>query len=111
MPKKCFVVRIEVEALVIAEDETEARDFGMDALREELSNVSEDDIDVDIAKHFPGGWSGNCLVYGADRDTYARDALKLNPEYLEEVKKLKEARDHFAKRSAEQKAQKEGSKD
>lgn len=91
MPKKCFVVRIEVEALIVAEDEEGARDQSLDALREEIHNVSEQDVDVEIAKYLPGGWSENCIVYGAEGDMYATDALRLNSEYLEQVRKLKEA--------------------
>ena len=91
MSKKCFVVRIEVEALVVAEDEEAARNLSIDALREEMHNVSEQDVDISVATYLPGGWSENCLVYGSKEDMYARDALRLNPEYLEEVENLKKA--------------------
>ena len=89
MPKKCFVVRIEVEALVVAEDEKEARDQSIDALREEMHNVSDQDVDVSVATYLPGGWSENCIVYGSDEDMYAKDALRLNPEYLKTLEGLK----------------------
>jgi len=111
MSKKCFVVRIEIEALVVAEDEKAARDLSIDVLREEMYNVSEQDVDIKTAIYLPDGWSENCLVYGSKEDMYATEALRLNPEYLEEVRKLQEAQDYFTKRSEEQKAKREGSKD
>jgi len=75
----------------VAEDEEAARDLSLDALREEIHNVSEQSVDVNVATYLPGGWSENCYVYGSEEDLSAVDALKLNPEYLEDREKLKKA--------------------
>lgn len=81
MSKKCFVARIEVEALIVAEDEKEAREVGLDALREEINNLNEYDVDLSIATALPNDWTDNCCVYGTDEDLEAGDALKLNSKY------------------------------
>ena len=81
MARKCYVVTAEVSALVLAENETEAREEADHALREELYNLFDEDYFVRVATRLPAGWAGNCLVYGAareDGDVTADDALKLN---------------------------------
>jgi len=76
MSKKCFTVRIEVEALVVAENEAKAKKIGFDALKEEIDLLTEDNVALSIATVLPRFWTDTCYVYG--EDIMAAKALKLN---------------------------------
>lgn len=68
MDKKLFVVRWEVEVVVLAESEEAAVDIAEGEAHDVLLEQSEPEGACEMS-HLPGGWDMDSLVYGCDDDT------------------------------------------
>ncbi len=75
--KTLYVVTMEIETMVMADNKEEAKELGLRALQEESRNTSEFDLDAGIARYIPCGWTPDCLIYHAGReDITLEDAMK-----------------------------------
>jgi hypothetical protein len=91
MAKKCFIASVEIDILVFAEDEDEARDIAGQHLADEAVNISDDDFSVRPATYYPPGWEPHCIVYqsgDAGEDVTAKEALEATPEFVEARKRF-----------------------
>lgn len=64
--KKLYVVSIEVEVVVIADDEEDAREAASDALHE--MDSFDHDYNVQPMRFLPGGWDGGEIPFGTRDD-------------------------------------------
>lgn len=64
--KKLYNVTIEVEVVVVAESESDARKHAQDAI-DEVSFENDVDYDVRELVYLSGNWDLNCIPFG-DRD-------------------------------------------
>ncbi len=89
MPKKCFIASVEIDMLVFAEDEEEAREVASKHLGDEVSNLSDGDFTVMPATYYPPGWDATCCVYQVtgESDLRAKHALEATPEFAEAMKR------------------------
>lgn len=63
-----YVVKIEIEFVVAAEDATDAQEIAARSLDEELRNCPPSPIEFDArllscSRALPGNWDRSCLVY------------------------------------------------
>jgi hypothetical protein len=87
--KKLFNVRIDIEGAVWAEDEEEALGYANDIVEdvndhEECAHARE----IKNGPDLPAGWTGNCLVYGADEDMTFDIAWKIMEDRKGDTKTL-----------------------
>lgn len=75
---KCFVVRVELEALVFAETADAARRAGRDSIRDEGRGISEHDLEAEPATYVPFGYE---LDDELDAGVTVAEALSQTPEY------------------------------
>lgn len=95
MTKQLFVVTTEIEHVVLAENEQEARKIAAAVDSFDLNIGHEMDWTAQPMRYFPGDWEGDALPYGKDDDGQERTVKQLidagrAPEYtknLEEMQK------------------------
>jgi len=78
--KKCYIVSLELEVLVVAESPEEAKRIARDsgALRDDLNN-NEHRASSRLARCIPGDWNETNLVYhSGNGDITVPEAMALN---------------------------------
>jgi len=66
-----FKVQIVVEAVVEAENERDAQEFGFDVLGSELETMRFEDVrvsDVTVPAHLPTRWDTDTLIYSRSKE-------------------------------------------
>jgi hypothetical protein len=67
--KQLYVVRWEIEAVVLAESEKDAYSVGMDAFHDIVDNTTTDvPDDVSPMQYLPGEWGLGALPFGDEGD-------------------------------------------
>jgi hypothetical protein len=78
MPKKPFIVKIELEVAIFAEDEKSIRYHPElnQAVRDAIRHPGNCISSITPLNRIPNGWDEHCLIYGADGDVSIGEALK-----------------------------------
>ena len=78
MAKKPYLVTVEIELAIFAENENDATSSAefREAVRDSLYN--EIRAYANPLNRIPDGWDESCLVYGADGDVTIKEALNWN---------------------------------
>jgi len=82
MKKKPFLVNIEIELAIFAENEESIYNHPdlRKAVEEALYSSDSCIAFIDPLNRIPDGWDENCLVYGTDEDITIKEALEIKPE-------------------------------
>ena len=77
--KKPFVVNIQTQAIVMAEDADHAEDEARSRLRDIISDADPDVEALGVAASeqdlIEAGWNGECIPYNGDGDTRLKDII------------------------------------
>jgi hypothetical protein len=86
MPKKPFLVTVEFEVAIFAENEDDVYSSSemRDAIYDSTLFTADCIASVQPLNRIPDGWDENCLVYGADRDVTVKEALEWDKKLNEE---------------------------
>ena len=79
MKGNLYKIKLEIEALVIGDNEDEARAQGISVLKDEIGFYHEDEIEVSefLGGKLPSGWDADCYVYNEENlDITVFEALK-----------------------------------
>lgn len=92
MSKKCWVVSVELEALVWAESADEAKRIGVKDIQAEASNLYYPDSHAAPATHVPYGYEmGDEFFRTGEQSITVAEALAMTPEFVAAQKRLEAA--------------------
>lgn len=94
---KPFVVTLETEVVVMAEDAKSAEKWAEKNFHKLNDDVSAHDFCYSAARMtwYPAGWDKNCLPYGTTDDKTIGEILENDEEYQKKLRELKEIHDKF----------------
>lgn len=74
---KLYTVRVSYDYVVVADDAHDAYLVGRDYMRDALSDMPREDVDMDVHEGVHAyGWDGACIPYGGDGNTRTSEYLK-----------------------------------
>lgn len=72
MTKRLYLVRLEIETMVVASSESEAREYAAEHISDMTDSYDSLDFDARLARHLADGWEGDELPW--------RDPLGMSDE-------------------------------